>query len=373
MDGILVFTGVIFSAALAAILIVSYQEALTRLWGPISLQSTALDKIQNFEPPASAVRVNILWFLSLLLSLACALSATLMQQWSRRYQQLVHRYHTPHQQGRVRAYLFGGMQQSRIIFVVDVMTAVLHASVWLFLVGLYDFLRPINKSLVFVVLGVKIPFAIVYSVITIAPNIYFDFPYNTPLSSGIWRISQALAVLFCKVLKSCLAQDDSAMTTETRRRRLLISIRAVWSCAKACNDSGANDVASDYVHTLKVITRCICALLAARLNRNIRHPIKSGELHSIYKDLVKLLPRFLQSPDDVNPIFVDHPELVNIVSLLRVLTGKKLPRKVLSIISETFATLARDIPGLTGVPQEVKELARSVLTAFLVLKIFKKN
>ena len=38
-----------------------------------------------FSPPTSAIWVNSLWILSLVISLTCALLATLLQQWARRY------------------------------------------------------------------------------------------------------------------------------------------------------------------------------------------------------------------------------------------------------------------------------------------------
>ncbi|KAI0287089.1 hypothetical protein BC826DRAFT_1120037, partial [Russula brevipes] len=38
-----------------------------------------------FDVPAAMLHVNILWFLSLTLSVSCALAATLVQQWARKY------------------------------------------------------------------------------------------------------------------------------------------------------------------------------------------------------------------------------------------------------------------------------------------------
>ncbi|KAI0266244.1 hypothetical protein BC834DRAFT_824013, partial [Gloeopeniophorella convolvens] len=159
MEGILVFTG-LFSAALATFLVESYQQLspdsgdqTVAILAQISQQlngTTFAPPSSSFKPASSAVRVNAVWFLSLMLSLACALSATLMQQWSRRYQQLTQRRGTPYKRGRVRAYLFGGIQRSKLIFVVDAMTATLHAAVGLFLVGLFDFLLPINKTIAFI-------------------------------------------------------------------------------------------------------------------------------------------------------------------------------------------------------------------------------
>ena len=40
---------------------------------------------QSFSAPTWAVWVNGLWFLSLVIGLTCALMATLLQQWARRY------------------------------------------------------------------------------------------------------------------------------------------------------------------------------------------------------------------------------------------------------------------------------------------------
>ncbi|KAI0309925.1 hypothetical protein OF83DRAFT_1020175, partial [Amylostereum chailletii] len=39
----------------------------------------------SFHTPPSSVRVNILWFSSVCLSLTCAMGATLVQQWARSY------------------------------------------------------------------------------------------------------------------------------------------------------------------------------------------------------------------------------------------------------------------------------------------------
>ncbi len=38
-----------------------------------------------FSPPMYAIWVNILWFLSLAISLTCSLLATLLQQWAHQY------------------------------------------------------------------------------------------------------------------------------------------------------------------------------------------------------------------------------------------------------------------------------------------------
>ncbi|KAI0284742.1 hypothetical protein BC826DRAFT_919444, partial [Russula brevipes] len=39
----------------------------------------------TFSPSASVITVNLVWFLSLGISLTCAVMATMLQQWARQY------------------------------------------------------------------------------------------------------------------------------------------------------------------------------------------------------------------------------------------------------------------------------------------------
>ncbi|KAI0054831.1 hypothetical protein BV25DRAFT_1779329, partial [Artomyces pyxidatus] len=109
-EGILVFTG-LFSATVATFLAESYKTLqpdtggaavliLTQISHQLAAMSNGthlplapLTSVQPtaYKPTASALRVNAFWFLSLSLSLACALIATLMQQCARRYMRLVSR------------------------------------------------------------------------------------------------------------------------------------------------------------------------------------------------------------------------------------------------------------------------------------------
>ncbi|KAJ7258544.1 hypothetical protein C8J57DRAFT_1340940 [Mycena rebaudengoi] len=99
MNAMLIFAG-LFSAILTAFLIESYQ---TLLPGPgddtafflrqISGQLAASASGTNFTvsqpvphvPTMTSLVCNILWFISLGLSLACALIATLLEQWAREF------------------------------------------------------------------------------------------------------------------------------------------------------------------------------------------------------------------------------------------------------------------------------------------------
>src|SRR5712691_6337936 len=66
---------------------------------------------QSFSPGASIIWVNSMWMMSLILSLASALFATLAQQWARRYVQMSQTLRDPKNCARVRTFLFSGTQR----------------------------------------------------------------------------------------------------------------------------------------------------------------------------------------------------------------------------------------------------------------------
>ena len=204
----------LFSATVAAFIIESYQnlspdsaETTNELLIHISQQffnmtngqpitSVTAQIGQSFEPKPSAVRVNVLWFLSLVLSLSCALSATLMQQWARRYRELAQRRGAFHRRGRMRAYIFDGISRFGMARAVATMPTLLHVSVFLFFAGLVEFLFPIHATVAYTTLACIILFALAYANLTILPNIYHSCPYATPLSGITWRISHLAVIGF---------------------------------------------------------------------------------------------------------------------------------------------------------------------------------
>ena len=148
----------------------------------------------TFSPSASAVRVNTLWFLSLVLSLTCALLATLMQQWVRRYLQVTQRWYAPYKRARVRTFFAEGVEQFGLPRAVEALPALLHASVFLFFAGLVDFLININQTVAFSLLSAVVVAATIYFLFTAHPLFYPNSPYQTPLTSSLWMFQQAVLV-----------------------------------------------------------------------------------------------------------------------------------------------------------------------------------
>ncbi|KAI0298644.1 hypothetical protein B0F90DRAFT_1581698, partial [Multifurca ochricompacta] len=98
-DAVLVFTG-LFSAIVTASIIESYKklssdssEQNTFLLRQISQQLSGSangtyvlpSALPSYSPSFSIICCNIMWLLSLALSIASAMSATLMKQYARRY------------------------------------------------------------------------------------------------------------------------------------------------------------------------------------------------------------------------------------------------------------------------------------------------
>ncbi|KAH9030921.1 hypothetical protein EDB85DRAFT_1866111, partial [Lactarius pseudohatsudake] len=109
-DGILVFTG-LFSATVTGFIVESYKklspdssDTTNALLAQISYNSSTslMGYLSRALQSASAVRVNVLWFLSLVLSMNCALSAT----WARRYQELAQRRGAFHRRGHIYSMAF---------------------------------------------------------------------------------------------------------------------------------------------------------------------------------------------------------------------------------------------------------------------------
>jgi hypothetical protein len=140
------------------------------------------------SPAVSIIWINALWLLSLVLSLTSALTAILVQQWARRYTELPDIPCSSSERARVRSFLFFGTLRYKMRLVVDMVPALLHLSVFLFLVGLVVLFFTVHKT-VAIVLAISVGLlGSAYIILTILPCVYRDCPYRTPMSGIIWQI-----------------------------------------------------------------------------------------------------------------------------------------------------------------------------------------
>jgi hypothetical protein len=184
---------------------------------PAPTQPTNSDS--SFHPTPSAIRVNILWFLSLTLSLICALAATLMQQWTRRYLQQAQAQTTLYKRARTREYLFEGVQAFRLSQAVEAVPALLHIAVFLFFAGLVDFLFSIDSVVGRVILGLVCFFGGIYVLLTFLPNLRPNCPYRTPFSRDTlkWFLVVPTVPAFLGIYCSrCLLRNEMFESVLTR-------------------------------------------------------------------------------------------------------------------------------------------------------------
>ena len=197
----------LFSAAIATLLTVStqglqqnsadisafylamiYQLQADSNGSQVTIPSTLSPPPSDFSPPNHAVLVNSLWFLSLAISITCALSATLVQQWARRYIKATQQSYSPQKQARIRAFLAEGIDKLHLPLVVELLPTFLHLSVFLFFAGLGVFLFNLNITIFIAVIWWLGLCALAYICITFMPIIRHDSPYHSPLSSLVWYI-----------------------------------------------------------------------------------------------------------------------------------------------------------------------------------------
>ncbi|KAI0262995.1 hypothetical protein BC834DRAFT_803973, partial [Gloeopeniophorella convolvens] len=126
------------------------------------------------------VWVNALWFLSLVISLTCALLATMLQQWARHYLRVTQTRYQPYKRARIRSFYAEGVERFRVSWAIDALPALLHLSVFLFYAGLSVLLFTISLTIFKIIVSWVALCLSLYVVITILPAIFPNSPYRTP-------------------------------------------------------------------------------------------------------------------------------------------------------------------------------------------------
>ncbi len=155
----------------------------------------------TFSPPKYAVWVNALWFLSLVISFTCALLATLLQQWARRYLKVTQPRYSPHKRARIRAFFSEGVEKFLLPWAVEALPTLLHVSLFLFFSGLVVFLCNVNLTIFKFVLSWVGGCTTLYGCITFIPIFHHDSPYYTPLSLPTWHIVTGISFFTFRALR----------------------------------------------------------------------------------------------------------------------------------------------------------------------------
>ena len=174
---------------------------------PVSIPFDLSPPRSDFSPPRHAIWVNVLWFSSLVISLTCAMVATLVQQWTRRYIKITrsqYSVHGVHQQARIRAFFAEGLDKFQLPLVVDLLPTFVHLSVFLFFSGLPVFLYHLfgkNRAIFITAVVWVATGGFLYLCIFLMPIIRHDCPYYSPLSSLSWYLLTLIAYKSFKILR----------------------------------------------------------------------------------------------------------------------------------------------------------------------------
>jgi hypothetical protein len=135
-----------------------------------------------FEPAPSDIRMNVYWFISLVLSLASAIFGIFIKQWMRSYMTWVDI--SPAQTAvTVRQYRYEGMLKWRLREVTMILPVLLQSSLVLFSVGLMEFCVQLNLTLG-VILCTVIGFCLLAVIgATFMPIFSSTSPYRSPWSA----------------------------------------------------------------------------------------------------------------------------------------------------------------------------------------------
>jgi hypothetical protein len=179
-----------------------YQQLSTQPNGTqASIPLTLTNPTEPFHPPRSGVWVNGLWFLSLVISLTCALLATLVQQWARRYLRVAYPRCSPHKKARIRAFYRQGVEKLHIPWTMEAVPMLLHIFLFLFFGGLSVFLFGVHLTIFKVVTAWIAICVILYACLTSLPIIHKDSPYSTPLSGPVSFCFTGIRHLFFRLLQ----------------------------------------------------------------------------------------------------------------------------------------------------------------------------
>ncbi|KAJ7601948.1 hypothetical protein DFH06DRAFT_1116181 [Mycena polygramma] len=263
MEGMLIFSG-LFSASLTAFLIESYQtlrpdsgEVMVQLLSQITQQlgsnsSTASpgSPADPFQPTASSLVCNTFWFISLTLSITCALLATLVEQWAREFLHRTDKHPSPIRRARIFSFLYFGLRRFGMHTAVELIPLLLHISLMLFLAGLVAFLLPVNHIMVGLIASILGGFLVIYAILTVLPVIRLDSPFRTPFSNVLWNLLHKLPTYHPASSSSPTMND--AMVEMALRPSELRDQRAIKWMLESLTDN------SEFLPFLETIPDAIC-------------------------------------------------------------------------------------------------------------------
>jgi hypothetical protein len=167
----------------------------------IPVQSVAVASSPPFQLTQDILAVNVLWFNSLVICIGCAIIATLIQKWARRYLALTQGRGTPAQRARVRRLLSNGLITFRANWFRQLLGMLLHFSIFLYCLGIIVFVfhigQDVDNNLASSAAVYLFVCFLIYAGMTILPFFFLNCPYSTPYTPITWRFYHLCMFVIC--------------------------------------------------------------------------------------------------------------------------------------------------------------------------------
>lgn len=144
----------------------------------------------TFHPSVAAIRVNVCWFASLVLSLSAASFGMLVQQWLREYLYIDRT--VPQERIRIRHFRSHGLEVWKLFEIAAVLPLILQISLALFFTGLCFFTASVHPSIGTATLFLVSGWAALFGFALLAPLISPRCPYKTTFLKAAFRRVRSL-------------------------------------------------------------------------------------------------------------------------------------------------------------------------------------
>ena len=165
--------------------------------------AASLPSSTTFKAPGNVVTVNVLWFTSLVLSLAAALFGILAKQWCREYLKWHSVIASSRENVLIRQVRFDAWERWQVTSFIASIPAFLEIALVFFLVGLLIFVPTFSEHSLTIVVSVVIASILLgVVVLTILPVFYRLCPFQTPTGWAFVRLVDILHRFFWSIAKS---------------------------------------------------------------------------------------------------------------------------------------------------------------------------
>lgn len=154
--------------------------------------TTPSPQLPPFKAPVWAIRVNVLWFTSLILSLSAASLGMLVKQWLREY--LALEYTTPQQRLRARQYRSPALVEWKVFEIAAALPALLQVSLGLFFLGLCIFTSAVHSSIGSTTIPIVAAWVFFIFTTAVAPLFSPRCPFKTTFLKSTFRIGRRYLV-----------------------------------------------------------------------------------------------------------------------------------------------------------------------------------